>query len=187
MVHDGRLAAERVGNQWLVPASALRRAEASRLAPGRPLRMSSAWHLISQLDQEGPEDADSLEFLRRRARSRARHAEFYVHPFALDRLGPRVVLGGRAAAEHAGAPVDAGEARDVYVRASNYPLLIEQWHADRAPNEPNFHLHVVDDAAWPFASGQHFAGPWVAWLDLADQGDRAADTLLDRLIGGRWR
>ena len=49
----------------------------------------------------------------------------------------------------------------------------------------NLHLHVVDDSAWPFAEDQRYVEGWAAWLDLADGGDRAADRLLDRLMGGR--
>jgi len=185
LVLAGQLAGERVGRQWVVPAVAVRRAEHTRWrAPGRPLAQLSAWKLLAA----GPSKDVELDWTRRRLRARARHREFYVHPGMLARLrdDARLVLGGREAASAFGAPVDSGEEFDAYVRAGQLEAFLEEYVATEVVEGANLHLHVVEDAAWPFDDDSRLAGPWVAWLDLADRQDRAADALLDRLIGVRF-
>lgn len=187
MVVSGRLAAERYGRQWLVPARALQQALHTRQGRGRPLRPATAWGQVSRLTDEARSGPEALDALRRRLRSRARHLDAYVHPKLLEYLDDRAVLGGRDAAAHAGAPVDVDGERDLYVQASDVKSLIEMLRAKPTIDGANVTLHIVDDEAWSFAPGQRYVDPWVAWLDLADRDDRAADTLLDRLVGGRRR
>ena len=96
-----------------------------------------------------------------------------------------MVLGGRSAAEQLGVPVGERDAVDVYVRQSDELDLLSSISANPEYEAPNIHLHVVEDAAWPFVADQRHVEGWVAWLDLADGQDRSADALLDRLAGGR--
>jgi hypothetical protein len=189
MVLNGQLPAERIGNQWAVSAVSVRSFDHNMWRePGRPMAQATAWELfdhgkiLSALSRPG-----DLDRLRRRLRSRARHLELYVHPSLLRRLqeDSRAVIGGRDAARHLGVPVDQGSVVDAYVRASDENKLLLELAARKVVEGANLHLHVVDDAAWSFPEDQRHVVEWVAWLDLADGQDRAADTLLDRLIGGR--
>jgi excisionase family DNA binding protein len=188
MVLNGQLPAERIGHQWAVSAASVRAVDRNMWRePGRPLAQASAWELFDHGKMLGaishPADLDRL---RRRLRSRSRHLELYVHPSLLRRLqeDSRAVIGGRSAAGHLGVPVDEGSAVDAYVRASDEHDLLRELAAREVVEGANLHLHVVDDAAWPFRDEQRHVEGWVAWLDLADSQDRAADTLLDRLMGG---
>jgi hypothetical protein len=129
-----------------------------------------------------------LDMFRRRMRSRARHLPRYVHPSLRSEFGleARLVLGGREAAMEAGAAVDAGDV-DIYVKDSDAAGVLDSFGATPAVGNPNVFFHVVPDEVWPFRSRQRIAEPWVGWLDLEDRQDRAAVTLLDRLLGGRIR
>ena len=188
MVRTGQLPAERIGHQWLVSAATVRSVDRNMWRePGRPMAQASAWELFDHGKVlgaiGGPADLDRA---RRRLRSRARHLELYVHPSLLRRLheDSRCVMGGRPAAGHLGVPVDEGGAVDAYVRASYTHDLLIELAAREVVDGANLYLHVVDDSAWPFPDDQRHVEGWVAWLDLADGGDRTADTLLDRLVGG---
>ncbi len=66
-------------------------------------------------------------------------------------------------------------------------LNSDRLRARRTFEGANLIFHVIEDDAWPFESQQTHADAWTAWLDLADAEDRAADPLLDRLVGGRVR
>lgn len=191
MVQAGLLPAERIGLQWIVPVRALDfTAHTMRHSAGRPLLTSSAWERILAFDS-GRESLDRriLDEWRRELRPRARHAELYVHPSLIDELRNRsdAVLSGRDAAVAAGAPVDAGDDLHLYIRDSTVAALMRDYGARVDLRNANVHLHAVPDEAWPFVPGQQFAPRWVAWLDLEDERDRAADALLDVILGGRLR
>jgi excisionase family DNA binding protein len=189
MVLNGQLPAQRIGHQWVVSAASVRAVDRTMWRePGRPMAQASAWEHFEHGKVLGTlGHPAALDRARRRLRSRARHLELHVHSSLLRRLheDSRCVMGGRPAAGQLGIPVDEGGAVDAYVRASDEHDLLRELAARKVVEGANLHLHVVDDAAWPFAEGQRYAEGWLAWLDLADGGDRAADTLLDRLIGGR--
>jgi excisionase family DNA binding protein len=188
LLKAGQLPGERRGSQWTVPVSALRHLEHNMWrGAGRPLAQSSAWKLLSaRLPSWSSGDLLELDGLRRRLRARSSHAEVHLASGLLDRFrqDERVVLGGRDAAVEF-APVDPLDSVDAYVRRSDIDGLLDSYVMREVPEEANVHLHVVDDAQWPFGDGARSVEPWVAWLDLADAQDRAADTLLDRLVGGR--
>ena len=162
-------------------------------SPGRPLSQAGAWKLISEsllnesLVNGGVGSSSELDLLRRRARARALHKRFYVHPGLLEQLrsDSRLVLGGRDAAVEAGAPVDAGESLDAYIQAGDLESLIDEYRIKEVIEGSNVYLHIVADDTWPFGSSERCVSKQVAWLDLADSQDRAADVLLDRLVGGR--
>jgi hypothetical protein len=84
-----------------------------------------------------------------------------------------------------GVPVDDGGEMGVYLTRSNLDSVVSRFALSPARQGHNLQLHVVDDDAWPFDEQQRVVPLWVAWLDLADDDDRAADTVLDRLLGGR--
>jgi excisionase family DNA binding protein len=183
LVQAGDIRADRVGRQWLVPLSSVRSRERVAVRqPGRPLSAERAWLAIldSSLDV-GSSDAD---LFRRRVRSRAEHHELWVHPGLLDEIRERrdIVLGGRDAADVAGLPVGGESFVDVYVAQESAATFIESLGARPADSDPNLFLHVVPTAQF---DELHRAGPLpliVAWLDLADRDDRAADLVADRLM-----
>lgn len=190
MVTSGSLPAEKRGSQWFVHAGDVRMADHNRdPRPGRPLAAATAWALIKGLADQGRRLASErqLDNLRRRLRPRATHLSYYVHPGLLDSLRSRdgVVLGGRDAVGET-VPVDRVDV-DLYVRSDLTEGLLDSVTARRTSANANVFVHVVDDEAWPFSPGQRHVDPWVAWLDLEDRQDRAAVSLLDRLIGGRIR
>ena len=186
LVLSGQLPAERLGWQCVVSPEAVRRATVVRGPGGRPVRPEKAWALIETMSGGVVGGRSELDALRRKVRPRAHHLDVYVHPGTMTPLLDQGVLGGRYAAAAAGAPVDVGDMHDIYLRRSEARELLERAGGTPAPDGANLYLHVVDDGAWPFQDGCQSASPWVAWLDLADRDDRAADTVLDRLIGGRF-
>jgi hypothetical protein len=185
MVLSGQLPAERLGRQWVVSPGAVRRTAGVRSTGGRPVRPEKAWALIAELPGTVAGGPAGLDAARRKVRPRAEHVDAYVHPGAIESVLNGGVLGGRDAAAAVETPVDADGVHDVYVRRSEADGLLARAGGERTVDGANVHVHVVDDEAWPFEEGCRTAGPWVGWLDLADREDRAADTLLDRLIGGR--
>ncbi len=188
MVDSHMLAAEKIGAQWFVPIEAVQQAKhVRRQKGGRPLKPASAWALVAERSQQRRRVSSAqLDAFRRKVRSRADHRDLYVHPSVLDavRHDADVVLGGRDAADAAGAPVDPTVV-DAYVPRNRADSLVDRYRAKPDASRANLHLHIVADDAWPFDPGQEVADGWTAWLDLEDRQDRAALTLLDRLIGGR--
>jgi excisionase family DNA binding protein len=189
MVQSKQLAADRLGWQWAVSVEGLRAVENNMLrSAGRPLSELTSWRIIGEgLGKHEKFDRDDLDLLRRRLRTRARHVGYYVHPGLLKRIEGdfRGVLGGRSAASDAGAPVELSDSIDVYIREDERPRFVKDFAARPTFVGANLFLHVVENEVWPFESDCHFVDGFVAWLDLADREDRAADTLLDRLVGGR--
>lgn len=188
LIESGALPAERIGRQWVVPASALRLYGHNKPARrGRPLKAASAWRALHDAAVNmRPASRGELDDLRREVRGRAKHLNLYVHPGLIGEIAsrPEVVVSGRLAASE-NAPVDSLDAIDIYVRSSDRADLIAEVKARPVAAGENVRLHVVDDEVWPFNPGQHLADLWVVWLDLEDQRDRAADLILDRLLGGR--
>lgn len=190
LIQSGALPAQRVGARWILSAGALRQTEHNMWREaGRPMSQRSAWMLIKQRLEGHSFARPALDQIRRRLRARATHCHLFVHPSRLQLVtdSPTVILGGRTAAQVAGVPIDDSVAFDVYVRASAFEELIRESGAQRVNEGANLNVHVIEDEQWPFEPDQRVVSPWVAWLDLADSQDRAADTLLDRIAGGRVR
>lgn len=190
LVESGQLPAERLGRQWVVRAAVLDRAENMRVRqPGRPLESAAAWRKIRGVEEGAVRVSPrAMDTFRRQVRKRAAVRRVYMHRSALSHLlsDPAVVLGGADAAIAAGAPLDAPEVRDLYVRLADMDRLSGGAGA-RDDIEGNVVFHAVPDHAWPFAPREKRAGLWVAWLDLADRLERGADLVSDRLVGGRVR
>jgi excisionase family DNA binding protein len=190
LIQRGELSAERFGTQWSVPRRALDRYERTRWRHrGRPFTQLTAWRQLERMVDElrGSASVERLDEMRRRLRPRASHQYLYVHPSLVDELvnSPDVVASGRKSAARYGLPVDDTNPVDIYLRSSALKTLERDLRPRHVADGENVRLHVVDDAAWPFDPLDEVAPLWVAWLDLADEGDRAADTVLDRLAGGR--
>jgi excisionase family DNA binding protein len=191
MVERGQLPAQRLGRQWVISAPALRSVLNTRTpSRGRPISPRTAWRLIEALpkDPSSLRSPGGLDSARRRLRKRARHVDVYVHPTLVEELvgDKRIVLSGRRAAAAANAPLDDNDEVDIYVMESEAHDLMAGMAALES-EDANVHLHVVADEVWPFSPGDQYTDPWVAWLDLADRQDRAADVVLDQLGVGRSR
>jgi excisionase family DNA binding protein len=190
MVAAGQIPADRIGRQWVVDPAAVHSVEHNRdLGGGRPLSELTAWKLASQeeFDARAARGKAALDQFRRKLRARAEHVDWFVHPALLDDLArePGAVLSGRPVAAQLGVPVDAVDELHLYLRQSSAESIRDRCAARPAVSDANAHVHVVDDDDWPFEAEATAVPPWVAWLDLEDAQDRAADTLLDRLLGGR--
>jgi excisionase family DNA binding protein len=184
LVEHQQLQAQKLGRQWLVSADAVRQAQRSRQDRGRPIRPGTAWSSIEELPGIlwGEVDVDSI---RRRLLPRARHVDMYIHPGLLKGITEKCVLGGRGAAALKDMPFDEGALCDLYIKESELGALVRESKAREVLDSANVRFHIVRDDLWPFKPIDRAVNLWVAWLDLADRDDRAADSLLERLIGGR--
>jgi excisionase family DNA binding protein len=189
MVLSGQLPADRHGRQWAIPFEGLQAVKNNRVRfAGRPLSEQTSWKIIRDgLNNKDKFDRDELDLLRRRLRSRAQHIDCYVHPGIVKRIvqDSRGVLGGRLAAIDSGAPFDSRESVDVYISGTDSSSFANDYAVRPSSVRPNLFLHIVDGDALPFETNHKFTDRFTAWLDLADRDDRAADTLLDQIAGGR--
>ena len=94
-----------------------------------------------------------------------------------------IAPGGRALAESADVPAgrDPRWEIDVYVHADAVDAMRRNKVVSAVTGDPNVRLRVVDhvDMAWRDSRAGRLL---VAWLDLADDGDRAADLALGSLL-----
>lgn len=190
LITSGSLPAERVGGRWIVTASSVRRLNHLMWREaGRPLSQATAWNKLEHELQGCSSSRAELDRRRRQLRSRAEHNSLYVHPSQLEKLAnsPDVVVSGRRAAIAMGVPVDDDHNLDIYVRENDVALIQTRFGARKVSQGENVIFHVVEVSAWPFSPQDRFANGWITWLDLADREDRAADTVLDRVFGGRLR
>jgi hypothetical protein len=185
LVDDNQLSGDMIGASRVVAVEDVRHLErVRRQVAGKPLAPERAWQVINHLD---PRDIELLDLERRRVRTRAEHQPWYVHPAVRKRLREtfdrrRVLSGSDAAAAHdvpVGGPDDL---MHVYIRASDQAWLREETQPElRTVSTGNMMVHVVGDPDWPF-HGERFAGLNIAWLDMADHGERGAQMVLDE-----WR
>ena len=144
---------------------------------------SVAWKLLEHATL--PRDDDEQDAFRRRVLTRAEHREAYIHPSLIAdvRHDERHVLGGRDAADAAGLPVGtSNDDLDVYLRAADLDELTNTHVVRFDANKANLHLHIVPADAWPFTADQRVVALLVAWLDLADRGDRAERLVREQLL-----
>ena len=183
LIEKGQLRAHRVGGRWLVEAADVHQRRRTVAHRGRPLNASTAWNQLEHATL--PRDDNEQDAFRRRVLTRAEHREAYIHPslIAEFRHDERHVLGGRDAADAAGLPVGTtDDDLDVYLRAADLDELTTTHVVRFDAAKANLHLHVVPVGAWPFTVDQRFAPLLVAWLDLADRGDRAERLVREQLL-----
>jgi excisionase family DNA binding protein len=185
LVERGQLKAQRVAGIWLVEAADVHQRRRSSAKRGRPVKASTAWRLISE--NVMPIDPSAQDTFRRQVLTRAEHREGYVHPSIIAdlRLKTTLVFGGREAADDAGLPVGLlNDDLEVYLTDADFDALVAEHVVKFGAARPNLHLHVVADDAWPFLAHQRFVSLLVAWLDLADRGDRAERLIREQLLRG---
>lgn len=150
-------------------------------SPGRPLSQERTWRIIEHL--ELPPDHAQLDTLRRRLRTRAAHHYRWEHPDWIARVRGTLkvafplAIGGSDAAAHHGVPVGGPSSPlHAYTTAHGLPLLPTR---PTPAGEANLIVHVVhQDIVERFGRYLPLA---VAWLDMADDGERGADMVLDAL------
>lgn len=184
LIARGQLPARRSAGAWMVSAKAVRFANrVLRHSAGHPLSQAGAWEVIKYKLADTLGDPAGRDALRRRVRDRAAHHFDVVDVSFLDRIkhDPRTVVSGLHAVAIGEASTSPGTL-DAYVRLSDLSGMREEYGCKASFDEANLFLHVVDDHAWPFEEDQVRVTARMAWLDLADQGDAAADVLLTRLL-----
>ena len=182
LVERGQLPAQRVGGIWLVEAADVYQRRRSAAKRGRPLKAATAWSLLAE--KVLPIDVSAQDEFRRLVLPRAEHRDAYVHPSVIPelRLAEKLVIGGRDAADEAGLPVGLlTDDLDLYLGAGDLDALLVEHVVSFEATKPNLHLHVVPEAAWPFGVNQRFVPLLVAWLDLADRGERAERLIREHL------
>jgi excisionase family DNA binding protein len=185
LVDKGQLRGHRVGGRWLVEAADVSQRRRVVARQGRPLNASTAWGIINCATLPR-EEADQDAF-RRLVLTRAEHRDGYIHPslIAEIRNDERHVLGGRNAADEAGLPVGTSDDHlEMYLRASDLDELTNTHVVRFDATKPNLYLHIVDTPPWPFRPDQRIVPLLVAWLDLADRGDRAERLVREQLLRG---
>ena len=183
LVEKGQLRAHRVGGRWLIEVADIHQRRRTVARRGRPLKASTAWNRLEHATM--PSDDNEQDSFRRLLLTRAEHRDAYIHPslIAEVRSNERHVLGGRDAADAAGLPVGISDNDlDVYLRAEDLALLANAHVIRFDSTKANLHLHVVPASVWPFAVRQRFTPLLVAWLDLADRGDRAERLAREQLL-----
>lgn len=183
LVERGQLPAVRRGRMWFTTpeaADAFRRNSPGR---GRPLSQRTAWTKITQLAEEG--SFAELRSVRVALRARAAHRRYRIDPRLASRLGePKGTFrSGLAALAGHGAPVTAGggAAIDLYATPDAAERLLERTGAQQDP-AGNLNMHVMAGRSLPHLSAR--ARLVVAWCDLADRIDPAADLAAERLWPG---
>ena len=183
LVHAGQLPAQRIGGRWVVESDAVQQRRRSSAPRGRPVKPATAWRLLAE--RQLPASPVEQDRFRRLVHPRAEHRDALIHPSLLDglRRDSRYVAGGRDAADAAGLPVGViADSLDLYLRTSDLASLVDEHVVRFDASRPTVYLHAVPDDAWPFDPDQRFAPLLVAWLDLADRGDRAERLVRESLI-----
>lgn len=187
LIESRALAADKVAGRWLISPMSVHARKNSQRRRGRPLNPSLLWSLIDN-GFIAELLVDSNEAARHNIRvqfaNRAKVDDVYVLPQRVRKgLDPVIAPGGRALAESADVPAgrDPRWEIDVYVDAKVVEAMRRDKVISGVKGDPNVRLRVVDhgDMAWPDSRAGRLL---VAWLDLADEGDRAADLVLRSLL-----
>ena len=172
LISTGQVAAENVDGRWIVSEAELARWERIPRLKGRPLSQQRSWHLIEDFDQ-GRRDVGELAMSRGAlsARSKAIAGRVLPECLSMDGVPVEYRLGGPTAAAEHGAAVRPA-VFDVYIAGESL-LDFSAWSGfARLTAQPNLIVHTVESSTWPhLAAGLSLV---VAWLDLADAGDRGA-------------
>lgn len=171
-IRQGSLAAEKIGNQWVVERDELRRLK-HHSGPGRPLSAKSAWDLLAVA--AGDEASSGLSpSARSRARSRLRNLLVQASSAELEEVAARIAKALRNRAERAlfaASPRDLpdlrednrvhlsgvslhesgvsfGDVAEGYVSSDDLNALVDDYLLSPAPrSRANVILHVVSSQA----------------------------------------
>lgn len=178
LVERGQLPAVRRGSMWLTTSDAVDAFRRNSPGRGRPISASTAWSRISEIASSG--DFPALSAARVALRARAVHRRYSLTDMVARRIEmPKGTL-------RSGLDVlpesDVGSPIDLYATPEAAELLVKQAAAAPAPDGA-LHLHVLPaDMAVPHLSPREQLV--LAWCDLADRADPAADLAVQRLWPG---
>ncbi len=192
-IRDGSLPAEKVGHQWAIEMSDLRRIE-HRTRPGRPLSARSAWDLLA-VAANGQDASRLSPSARSRARSRLRNLLAGASSAELDEAAALIMNALRNRAERvlfAASPRDlpdicadsrvhpsgvslpasnmsAGAVAEGYVSSEDVDDLVEHYLLSPARHSrANVILHVVPSWAHYPPLGDVAPSPLALAADLAE-------------------
>ncbi len=175
LVERGQLPAVRRGSMWLTTSDAVDAFRRNSPGRGRPISASTAWSRISEIASS--RDFPALSAARVALRGRAAHRSYSLTDMIARRIEmPKDTL-------RSGLDVlpesEVGGPIDLYATPGAAELLVIQTGAVTAPDGA-LHLHVLPaDMEVPHLSPrEHLV---LAWCDLADRADPAADVVVQRL------
>jgi excisionase family DNA binding protein len=177
LIERGQLAARRRGPLWLTTSDAVDTYRRSAPGPGRPESTASAWSRLREVASapHPPDPETALPSLRSRAKAR----RLRVPDAVAARLGapPGTMASG---AGPLGTTAADGVA-DLYATVAVARRLVDRLGLDDDPSG-QIVLHIVTLTELPdLSSRESFA---LAWADLADRADPAADVALEALWPG---
>jgi len=178
------LSADKFAGRWLISPESLHARKNNQRRGGRPLSARSVWDLINggfiaQLLVDASKAAQHN--IRLQLAERAEICDVYVLPHFVGKIHPIFMPGGRVLAESASVPAgrDPRWEFDGYVHRDTLTALRNSKQISGVKGQPNVRLRVVDDGIeWQDSRAVRLL---VAWLDLADEGDRAVDMTLNAL------
>jgi excisionase family DNA binding protein len=187
MISNHQLAAERVGNRWIIPRHEVFRVQRIPRTGGRPYSAKRCWDTIDDVCH-GRRPLEWLHENWHLLRGRARHTTGRMLPDVIPEVydDPDVVVGGAHAAADRGASARPfTPPLDVYLpeaRAESYAISIG---LRPVTAEPNVTIHAVTGEHWELLSTSRTVNLVVAYTDLMEAGDRAADEVYRQLQLGR--
>jgi len=175
LVERGQLPAVRRGSMWLTTSDAVDAFRRNSPGRGRPISAATAWSRISEIASSG--DFTALSTSRVALRARAAHRRYSLPEIVARRLEiPKGTLrSGLDVLDESG----VGSPIDLYATPAAAERLVKRTGSAPAPDGV-LHLHVLPaDLAVPHLSSRERLV--VAWCDLADRADPAADIAVQRL------
>lgn len=186
LIRNGRLGAERVGNQWFIASLDVEQLRSIETPVGRPFSQRLCWGILGLLEGRLPKvvlhrqeqsrirsyQKQPVEICRDRLRGRAAAMALSVSTPTLARLrqDKRWIIGGRDAARHHLGGFESGGLLTLYARASLKEDFLDSSLGVPDELDPNLLLRLIDDAVWPFENEiDHYAWGSVAWLDCHEQ------------------
>lgn len=183
MIGKHQITAEQVGNQWIIPRHEIYRTQRIPRINGRPYTADNCWAVIDELDT-GSRPLSWLQDNWYMLEARSEHATGRALPDVLTEIydDRRVVVGGSHAASVAGAPTRARTPPiDIYIAQQDAPEYRAAIGLRTVTSEPNITMHIVTPERWGHLERHRTVNLVVAYLDLMEAGDRAADEVLRQL------
>ena len=186
MIRDHQLAAERVGNRWIIPRHEVFRTKRIPRPGGRPYTAANCWDIIDDLDQ-GRRSLDWLHDNWHLLSRRAHHTTGRMLPDLIADVydDPTVVLGGaHAAAVRGAAARPFTPPLDVYVTDTEAAKYMSGTGLQAVTAEPNITVHAVISRQWDRLATSRVVNLVVAYIDLMESGDRGAAEVYRQLRAG---
>jgi excisionase family DNA binding protein len=187
MIEANQLDAEKVAGRWLINSDSVHSRRNNVRRGGRPFLQRNVWELINNglIARLFVESDEAARYnVRVQLAGRAEIRDVYVLPRFVQSFEPIVVgHGGRGLAQWAKVSTgnDARWELDSYINSDVLDQPGCRKSISKANGDPNVRLRVVREGEPQLNSDRAYA-LLVAWLDLADDGDRAAEMVLQSLI-----